>query len=448
MSLFEELTTLPVPPYPVTGLLRELLGIVALDACRTKRNVHSTYLVVSHARDVCEKIHTLAATAGDTDSLDDFKAYTRMITSLEGILLGFEPLSWTESNAETLPTAETVKKDLKFIDAWKDNRMALRRIVMQLQENFKDDSPSEAEIKATYKHDDGALLITLSESLADVTETLSGIAKDNVCKIRKQLDAIQAAFVVTPDNVPDDVVVYAIQTAMAIEIVASARDSQMSPRRELPEMWTKATSLVDRVLNHSKNASLPLNPLRQAWDEFRVYLLTGTTPSKFAPNVAEGEPGAKPGTPASTALTAPTNSKSGQRGSSETLPLAKSGLTAPSDQPDAPASAQLGTPAGSKLGAPPTSRSSTPASSQPKAATSSHPSATANSKRSAPASSESSASRTATQPNAPAGSGSSVPGSSASGTPASSKFGSSSCYPGAADAASDSTEGSVRYLGA
>jgi hypothetical protein len=83
MSLFEELTALPGPSYPVTSLLGNLLKLVAQDACLTKRNVHSTYLVVSRARDVCQAINTLATTAGDGDSWDDFNTLTRMITSLE-----------------------------------------------------------------------------------------------------------------------------------------------------------------------------------------------------------------------------------------------------------------------------------------------------------------------------------------------------------------------------
>ncbi|KAJ7441282.1 hypothetical protein B0H11DRAFT_2351022 [Mycena galericulata] len=407
MFLFEELTTVPGEPYPVTAILRELLGVVALDACQTTRNVHSTYLVVSRARDVCEKIHTLAATAGDGDSLDNFKAYSRMITSLEGILLDFEPLSWKESNAETLPTAETIKEDLQFIDDWRDNRTALREM---------DGSPSEAEVKATYKHDDVALLATLSESLSDLAQSLSGIAKENVGKIQKQLNVIQATFVTATEDLPNvrescsqdlnqlteesyqDVVAYAIQAAMVIEVVASARDSRLAPRRDSREMWTRAASLMDVIERYSKKASLPLGPLKAAWDEFRAYLLARAAPSQFPPAIADGKPSGR-AAPASSQPNPPARSHVSPKATSTSAPssfpptgpereaLAHSESHAPSSaaitakdpQPKAPATSNLSPAVNPESNIPPSRHHGAPKDAQTKAPASSGSVAPANS---------------------------------------------------------------------
>jgi hypothetical protein len=82
-TLEEELTALP-EPFPVNSSLTDLLKIVAHNACRANRNLHSAYLVVSRARDVCNEIHSLAENAGEGDSWDNFKMYTQMIISLEG----------------------------------------------------------------------------------------------------------------------------------------------------------------------------------------------------------------------------------------------------------------------------------------------------------------------------------------------------------------------------
>ncbi|KAJ7034885.1 hypothetical protein C8F04DRAFT_1259560 [Mycena alexandri] len=304
MSLFDELTTLRGPQSRVTGILKELLEVVARNACQTKRNVHSMYLVVSWARDVLERINGLAATAGNSTSWDDFNTFTRMIISLEGILLDFGRLSRKESEAEGLPMEQTVEEDLQFIDAWRESREELHRIVAEMQKEFQNDSPTAAEIKATYKHDDGALLMALSESLMDESSArptrLTDLAKAHIINIQKKLDTIQAAIVIAPKNVPDDVVVYAIQTAMAMEMLASARDSRMSSRQQMSEMWTRATSLVDLVEKHSKKADLPLGPLKGAWDEFRTYMLSKVVPSGSETN--EGS-GSQPGPSASPALT-------------------------------------------------------------------------------------------------------------------------------------------------
>jgi hypothetical protein len=60
---------------------------------------------------------------------------------------------------------------------------------------FQISSPSAAEIKATYKHDDLAILMAVSERVATVAPTLSGVALENVIKIQKQLDTIQGVFI-------------------------------------------------------------------------------------------------------------------------------------------------------------------------------------------------------------------------------------------------------------
>ncbi|KAF8181889.1 hypothetical protein K438DRAFT_1975837 [Mycena galopus ATCC 62051] len=320
-SLFEELTTLTGPRYPVTKLLRELLETVARDACQTQRNVHSMCFVVSRARDVCAQINSLANTAGSSASWDAFTRYTEMIISLEGILLDFELLSRAEAEAEILPTAKTVKENIQFIDDWKKNRVELRGVVKLMQETFQNGSPSEAEIKAAYRHDDASLLMHVSESLTDFIElldskgstdpttSLSHLAKTSIRNIQQLLDGIRAAVVISPDNLSEDVVAYAIQTSMAIEFVATARDNQISPRRESADMWARATSLIKLVETHCKNADLSVDPLKDEWDGFLTCLLaevpkttrlaegTGTPDAKDSstPQTGAGETGARDG---------------------------------------------------------------------------------------------------------------------------------------------------------
>jgi hypothetical protein len=82
-TLLEELTALNKPGYHVTELLTELLRDVGRDACLVKRNIHSTYFVVSRCRDICDRINTLAATAGEDSDWGDFYKYTATIISLE-----------------------------------------------------------------------------------------------------------------------------------------------------------------------------------------------------------------------------------------------------------------------------------------------------------------------------------------------------------------------------
>lgn len=91
LSLFDELTGLTHSGFPVTQLLTRLLQAIGHDVCLAKRNLHSSYWTVSSARNICDFINRLAATAGDGDSWDDFNKYTEMLIWLEKWVLDHAP---------------------------------------------------------------------------------------------------------------------------------------------------------------------------------------------------------------------------------------------------------------------------------------------------------------------------------------------------------------------
>ncbi|KAJ7702747.1 hypothetical protein B0H17DRAFT_1127687 [Mycena rosella] len=268
LSLFDELTRQTGKTFPVTDVLTKLLQTVGHDVSLTKRNLHSSYWTVSRARDLCDTINELAAKAGDGDSWEAFDKYTAMIVSLEQILLDFSLVAETESAASKLPTANTIQNDLVFIDSWRINRKALHET--------NDNAGNLSDIKAIHRHDDSVLLRGISNVLRDHTGNMSTPeASKSFSAIQSQLDGLQTTLALAPVNLSDDVVVYSMQTAMIIEIVASARDSQLADRLQSPELWTRATTLVNVVEKHSKDVKLAVEPLEKAWTDFCSYLTAG-----------------------------------------------------------------------------------------------------------------------------------------------------------------------------
>ncbi|KAJ7450996.1 hypothetical protein B0H11DRAFT_1928026 [Mycena galericulata] len=102
--------------------------------------------------------------------------------------------------------------------------------------------------------------------------------------IQNRLNTIKAALAKSPENLPDDVVVYSTQTARAIEIITRSRDSQIADRMRSAELWGKPkgsesltiwTRLVTLVERHAIDATLPPANLGQAWADFLAYLTAG-----------------------------------------------------------------------------------------------------------------------------------------------------------------------------
>ncbi|KAJ7574823.1 hypothetical protein C8J56DRAFT_1032862 [Mycena floridula] len=281
-SLFDELTQPKRAGFPVTDFLKQLIQAIGHDVCLSKRNLHSSYWTVSRARDVNDTINSLAAKADQDDSWETFDKYTGMISWLEKILLDFSLLAEKESSATKLPVAGKIHTDLAFIEIWKANRKDLRETVQQLlgSQSLQGDQTSvSAEIEATYGHDDSALLKAISQLLLGYAAKISsGYAKSSLVKIQKQIDGMQVKIAAANDkSLSDIVVVYSIQTAMIIEIVASARDPQVAARLNLRELWIKAGSLVDLVEMHVNGSRLEIETLEKAWAEFCSYLTGGIT---------------------------------------------------------------------------------------------------------------------------------------------------------------------------
>ncbi|KAJ6526188.1 hypothetical protein DFH09DRAFT_171514 [Mycena vulgaris] len=280
LSLFDELTHQKHAGFPVTEILTRLLQTAGHDVCLIKRNLHSSYWTVSRARDVCDAINELAGKAGDGESWDVFEKYTAMIVSLEQVLLEFSTLAENESGATKLPAATTIQIDLAFIVTWRKNRKALHDTVHKLLASeylTAGSAPGTlSEIKAVHRHDDGVLLKALSDALGNYTENMATpAARQTYPAIRKQLDAIQTALTVAPDDLADDAVVYCMQTAMIMEIVASARDPQVGDRLQSVELWTRAGRLVALAEKHATDVKLPVAALQKEWDEFCAYLTAG-----------------------------------------------------------------------------------------------------------------------------------------------------------------------------
>ncbi|KAJ7167037.1 hypothetical protein C8R46DRAFT_1095836 [Mycena filopes] len=268
LSLFDELTHQTHDGFPVTALLTQLLQIVAHDACLAKRNLHSLYWTVSSVRDLCDETNALIASADTGDSWEAFNRYTGMILFLEEILLDFSAIVERESTSSNLPGQNTIQNDLDFIDAWRTNRKDLRLITKKLSESGyvnNDASSTSATLAAIKKHDDDTYFNFVKRGIA------SGAPND----VYEKLDAIQTAITLVPEGLPDDVVVYLIQTAMVVEILASARDATLTTRLDAAVTWEKIGRFLDLVELHAKDVSLSPEALARAWAELYAYLTNG-----------------------------------------------------------------------------------------------------------------------------------------------------------------------------
>ncbi|KZP22275.1 hypothetical protein FIBSPDRAFT_739315 [Athelia psychrophila] len=134
MSLFESLTNTVIPDSTEenasTQLIRDLLKVGALDACRAKRNTFSAFSLLSTARDLCKEIHTLAQEVDDSDDLDDWTAYekyTKAIEPLEQLL--FKIVDWvTQESGQFLNNTRSIQEAVECIGIWEKARTDLLKL--------------------------------------------------------------------------------------------------------------------------------------------------------------------------------------------------------------------------------------------------------------------------------------------------------------------------------
>ncbi|KAF7300507.1 hypothetical protein HMN09_00935200 [Mycena chlorophos] len=251
LSLFDELTRLNQPSYPVTDVLRDLLKLVGHDVLHTKRNQHTGYWAVSQARNVIDTINGLVTTdirlAEDVESsLDTFIKYTDMTMWIEKVLLAFSLITEKESITDRFASSPTVLEDILFVDAFRDNRKELRGVLQELLEKgyLKGDKEENAKtVKTVQRQDDlsilRAVISRLRSQLAD--KTFPDKAKKGFAPIIDEIEALHGVLSVAPPSIEDAVYLFAVQYALLLEIVVSRRDGRFSDRVYDDDCWSHFT---------------------------------------------------------------------------------------------------------------------------------------------------------------------------------------------------------------
>ncbi|KZP34063.1 hypothetical protein FIBSPDRAFT_211070 [Athelia psychrophila] len=174
MSLFESLTNTTIPESTEenasTQLIRNLLKVGALDACRAKRNTFSAFSLLSTARDLYKQIHTLAQEVDDSDDLDDsgaYEKYTRAIAPLQQLL--FKIVDWVaQESGQFLNNTRSIQEAVECIGIWEKARTDLWKLKTEAEEThlqvIKSASPSSDAYLQT--HDDRCLISALCKEIS------------------------------------------------------------------------------------------------------------------------------------------------------------------------------------------------------------------------------------------------------------------------------------------
>nr|GAT51856.1 predicted protein [Mycena chlorophos] len=276
LSLFDELTRLTQPGYPVTEVLTKLLHLVGHDVCSTKRNHHAVFWAVSQARDIIDSINGLVKVAGEEDSWDAFDKYTVMILWIEKVLLTFSLIAEKDSIAARFASSEDLVEDVAFVDVYRDNRKELREIVQQLIDSgyLKGEGADLAKtIKAINKQDDVSTFRAAISKLREHLGKLTGSGKDSLAEVLRRLEGLHATLVAGPDTLAEDVFLFAIQLALLLEIVASRRNKKSAERISDKEFWRTALGWITVVEKHAKDPILSTSGLAGEYTACCTYIL-------------------------------------------------------------------------------------------------------------------------------------------------------------------------------
>ncbi|KAJ7349962.1 hypothetical protein DFH08DRAFT_126286 [Mycena albidolilacea] len=274
LSLFDELTGLKQPDeFHVTDILTRLLKLVGHDVCLVKRNHFSLYWVLSRVRDACDDTNDLVAktnidpgqsgswTDFSTEVWDAFERYTKKILWLEPFLLKFADLAERESVVST--SANKLPTDLIFITTWLKNRDDITKIYQEFNGSghMRNATSTPAQtIQELHRLDDLMLLESITRRLQGITVVKP--AGNTLSVIIKTFESIRKMSIDAPD-VRDDVFVYAVQFAMAIEIFVSTQDATLAARLQDMSLWKLAEQGVTLVKQRET-----VDKLKSAWDAF------------------------------------------------------------------------------------------------------------------------------------------------------------------------------------
>ncbi|KZP34057.1 hypothetical protein FIBSPDRAFT_924368 [Athelia psychrophila] len=292
MSLFESLTNTTIPESTEenasTQLIRNLLKVGALDACRAKRNTFSAFSLLSTARDLCKQIHTLAQEVDDSDDLDDWTAYekytkaiaplqqyARFRASLQQTLL-FKIVDWVaQESGQFLNNTRSIQEAVECIGIWEKARTDLLKLkAVEAAEThlqaIKSASPSsDADLQT---HDDRCLISALCKEISTNTTfhgpKLSSMAHGN-SRERKlsPLPALLAMQLKTE----------AVKCAMIVQGAVYLTDNATEPNtktllRVNRKIWEKAVALFKDLSTHLTTDTPKLRAIQTAYDEFVEFL--------------------------------------------------------------------------------------------------------------------------------------------------------------------------------
>ncbi|KAJ7051301.1 hypothetical protein C8F01DRAFT_1374938 [Mycena amicta] len=275
LSLFDELTHLTQPGYPVTEVLQQLLQLVGHDVCLSKRNHHAVYWAVSRARDVVDNINALIKVASEGDSWEAYDKYTVMVLWIEKVLLTFSLITEKESIAARFGASENVLEDIAFIEAFRDNRRDLREVLQQLINSgylTGDVGDHTKAVKAIQRQDDLSAFRATIARLREYAKNLRSPGKEALTEVIRRLDALHTTLSGAPDTLADDVFLFALQCALLLEIVASRRDKKMAARVQDKELWQKALGWIIVADKHAKDANLSPAGLSGEYSAAVIYI--------------------------------------------------------------------------------------------------------------------------------------------------------------------------------
>ncbi|KIK53841.1 hypothetical protein GYMLUDRAFT_63505 [Collybiopsis luxurians FD-317 M1] len=265
--------------YPVTDLIQTLLLTAAYEVCSEgyTRNTLSSYLFVSTARDLRDKIHELIldVNSGQGDLWTKFKKYTSLIDPLESALHNFIHVAEKESGVQDRKDFRSLDNYLDWIQNWETNRNLIRSAFISARGLTKgldiQQNPS-LDINQITRQDDRAYFSSLHETEKFKTFRSSLKNRDVLLITGTVLTDFQNLEQGLWDRADEVISLWTVKYAMIINTIVelATKDSPPDDKFKLmaqntTDLW-KAAVALRKSLREAINDTSKATAIQPQWD--------------------------------------------------------------------------------------------------------------------------------------------------------------------------------------